>query len=135
MKGTFEGTFDVTSWSEVPSVELEGALSVTTARFAQSFSGEIEASTLADMVMTYRPDGTAAFAGLHRVVGLVAGRRGSMVLWATGEFDGAEARTAFLVVEGSGTDEWLGVAGSGDAAAGHGSTGTYRLELDLPDPR
>jgi hypothetical protein len=54
-----EGEFEVTSWSEEPAAGLEGTVKVTTARIGQRFSGGIEAETIADMVMTYRPDETA----------------------------------------------------------------------------
>ncbi len=84
------------------------------------------------MVMTYRPDGSAEFVGHHWVAGAVGGRSGSLVLRASGTYDGAVARTDFEVIEGSGTGELAGTRGSGLASAGHGSTGTYRFELDLP---
>lgn len=127
-----EGTFEVTSWSEQSATGLEGTVKVTTATIGQRFSGGIEADTVADMVMTYRPDGTAEFVGHHRVVGRVGGRSGSLVLRASGSYDGGEARTSFEVIAGSGTGDLQGVSGSGIAAAGHGGTGSYRFELELP---
>lgn len=127
-----EGAFEVTSWSEEPAPGLEGTVKVTTARIGQRFSGGIEADTAADMVMTYRPDGTAEFVGHHRLLGSVGERSGSFVLRAAGSYDGTQARTDFEVITGSGTGQLAGVAGSGTAAAGHGSTGTYRFDLDLP---
>ncbi|HLI16402.1 MAG TPA: DUF3224 domain-containing protein [Acidimicrobiales bacterium] len=127
-----EGGFEVTSWSEEPATGLEGTVRVTTARIGQRFTGGIEAETIADMVMTYRSDGTAEFVGHHRVVGSVGDRSGSFVLRATGTYDGAVARTDFEVIEGSGTGGLVGTRGSGVASAGHGSTGTYRFELEGP---
>ena len=62
-----EGVFEVTSWSEEESTGLEGTAKVTSARIGQRFSGGIEAETIADMVMTYRDDGTADFVGYQRV--------------------------------------------------------------------
>jgi len=105
---------------------------VTTARIAQRFTGGIQAETVADMVMTYRPDGTADYVGHHRVLGRLRGRSGSFVLQANGTFDGTEARTEFEVIPGSGTGELDGIAGSGSAAAGDGGTGTYSLALHIP---
>ncbi|HYA44520.1 MAG TPA: DUF3224 domain-containing protein, partial [Acidimicrobiales bacterium] len=110
-----EGGFEVTSWSEELAAGLEGTVKVTTARIGQHFSGGIEADTVADMVMTYRPDGTAEFIGHHRVLGKVGQRSGSFVLRASGSYDGAEARTNFEVIAGSGTGDLEGVAGSGSA--------------------
>lgn len=127
-----EGAFEVTSWSENPATGLEGTVKVTTTRIGQKFSGGIEADTVADMVMTHRPDGTAEFVGHHRVLGRLAGRSGSFVLRASGTYDGTEARTTFDVIPGSGTEDLAGIAGSGSGAAGHGSTGTYTFDLELP---
>jgi Protein of unknown function (DUF3224) len=127
-----EGAFEVTSWSEEPAAGLEGTVKVTTARIGQRFGGGIEAETMADMVMTYRPDGTAEFTGHQRVVGSIGSRSGSLVLHALGRYDGSQARTSFEVIAGSGTGGLAGVTGSGTAEAGHGSTGSYRFDLDLP---
>ncbi|MDA8038284.1 MAG: DUF3224 domain-containing protein [Actinomycetota bacterium] len=132
MREVIEGSFEVTSWTEEPATGLEGTVKVTTARIGQRFSGGIEAETVADMVMTYRADGTAEFLGHHRVLGKVGHRSGSFVLRATGFYDGAVASTDFEVIEGSGTGELTGISGSGAASAGHGSTGSHRFEIDLP---
>lgn len=132
MSEHLEGEFEVTSWSEEPAPGLEGTVKVTTARIGQHFTGGIEADTIADMVMTYRPDGTAEFTGHHRVSGRVEQRAGSFVLRALGSYDGSQARTDFEVIAGSGTGDLTGITGSGAAAAGHGSTGTYHFDLDLP---
>ncbi|MGH9107790.1 MAG: DUF3224 domain-containing protein [Acidimicrobiales bacterium] len=127
-----EGTFVVGSWAEEPATGLEGTVKVTTARIEQRFSGGIEAETVADMVMTYRPDGTAEFVGHQRVLGKVGARAGSLVLRAAGRYDGTEARTDFEVIAGSGTAELTGVTGSGNAVAGHGNTGRYSFEVEPP---
>lgn len=127
-----DGTFEVTSWSEEPAAGLEGTAKVSTARIGQRFTGGIEAETVADMVMTYRPDGTADFVGHHRVLGRVGRRGGSFVLRANGTYDGTEARTNFEVIPGSGTGELEGIDGTGSGAAAQGSTGAYRFRLDLP---
>lgn len=132
MHEVVEGGFEVTSWAEEPATGLDGTVKGTTARIGQRFNGGIDADTIADMVMTYRSDGTAEFVGHHRVLGKAGERRGSFVLRASGSYDGAVARTDFQVIDGSGTAELAGIRGSGSASAGHGSTGTYRIELDVP---
>ena len=126
-----DGDFELTSWDENPAQDLEGTVKVATARIAQRITGGIQAETVADMVMTYRPDGTAEYVGHHRVLRRLRGRSGSFVLRANGTFDGTEARTEFEVIPGSGTGELAGIAGS--AAAGHDSTGTYSLALHVPE--
>ena len=89
-----DGDFEVTSWDDNPAQDLEGIVKVTTAG-SPRFTGGIEAKTVAVMVMTYRPDGTAEYVGHHRVLRRLRGRSGSFVLRANGTFDGTEARTEF----------------------------------------
>ena len=125
-----EGPFEVTSWSENPADGLSGAAKVTLAHIGQRFTGGVEADTVADLVMTYRDDGTADFVGYQRVQAQLGPRSGSFVLKVDGAYDGTEARSRFDVVPGSGTGDFAAVRGSGSSAAPHGSTGTYRLDLD-----
>ena len=126
-----EGSFEVTSWSEEQASGLEETGKVSRATIGQRFDGGIEAETIADMVMTYREDGTAEFVGYHRVQGRVEDRAGSFVLQATGGYDGSAARTNFEVVRGSARGELAGLEGRGSGSAAHGSTGVYRFDFDL----
>ena len=126
-----EGSFEVTSWDENPVEGLEDTAKVTAVAIGQRFTGDIEADTAANMVMTYREDGTADFVGYHRVQGRIGDKEGSFVFHASGGFDGTQARTNFDVVDGSGRGDFADVTGSGSSAAGHGSTGTYEFTLDL----
>jgi hypothetical protein len=81
--------------------------------------------------MCYRQDGTAVFTGLQHMVGQVGGRSGSYVLLADGSYDGAEARTAWKVVDGSGTGELAGLRGTGSAVAASSPPGTFSFDYEL----
>jgi hypothetical protein len=83
------------------------------------------------MVMTYRDDGTAEFAGYQRVQGRIGDQAGTFVLRGLGQFDGKEARTNLEVVPGSATGDLTGMRGTGQSAAPLGSTGTYSLDYEL----
>src|ERR1700730_8642760 len=111
------GNFEVTSWTEEAAPELEGTSKVSIARIGQRFTGGVEAETVADMVMTYREDGSADFLGFQRVAGQIAGRHGSFVLQAIGKFESGEATTAFSVVPGSGNGDLADLRGTGTAVA------------------
>jgi len=125
-----EGSFEVTSWSEEQADGLDDTGKVSRATIGQHFDGGIEAETIADMVMTYREDGTAEFVGFHRVQGRVEDKAGSFVLQATGSYDGSDARTNFEVVGGSARGELAGLQGTGTGSAAHGSTGVYSFVFD-----
>jgi hypothetical protein len=126
-----EGTFEVTSWTEDPAGGLEDAAKVTRATIGQRFAGSVDAETVADMVMTYRDDGTADYVGFHRVVGRIGDQNGSFVLQAIGTYDGDEARATMSVVPGSGTGDLAGLRGTGSSVAPPGSSGTYTLDFEL----
>jgi hypothetical protein len=126
-----EGAFEVTSWSEHQAGGLVGTAKVATVTIGQRFTGGIEAQAISDLVMTYRDDGIAEFAGYQRVQGRIGDKAGSFVLRALGEFDGEEARTRLAVVPGSATGDLAGLPGSGLAVARRGSTGTVSLDYEL----
>src|SRR5260370_7773978 len=100
-----EGTFKLTGWEETTYEELGGDSKLTRARMDFDFSGGIEAAANSQSLMFYRADGTAVITGLQRMTGRVDGHSGSFVLQTDGTFDGSEARTGWLVISGSATDE------------------------------
>ena len=126
-----EGAFEVTAWTEDEASGLEGTAKVTVATIGQRFTGGIDAETISDLVMTYRADGTADFAGYQRVDGTMGGKSGTFVLRGLGEFDGEQARTRLEVVPGSATGDLAGLRGTGLAVAPKGSTGTFSLDYEL----
>jgi len=82
--------------------------------------------------MCYRPDQTAEFVGLQRIVGRIEGRFGSFVLLQTeGVFDGKVATGRLTVVPGSGTGELEGLRGGGEFSAPHGGEPSVSLEYDF----
>jgi hypothetical protein len=58
-------------------------------------------------------------------------REGDFVLRVEGEYDGGQARSTLTVLAGSGSGGLTGLTGSGEAVAGHGTTGTYSLRYEL----
>ena len=62
-------------------------------------------------------------------MGSLSGQTGSFVLRHTGSYDGEKATAEYEVVSGSGTDELVGLSGTGGFSAGnaeeHGMTLDY----------
>jgi len=85
-----------------------------------------------EWLMCYRPDDTAEFVGLQRIVGRIGDRSGSLVLAQTaGTFDGKEAKGELSVVPGSGTGDLSGVRGSGEFAAPVGGQPSMTLDYEV----
>jgi hypothetical protein len=125
------GSFRITSFNEDTYEDRGDGAKLTHAWGDQAFSGEIEGDGQVHWLMSYRPDGTATYVGLQRIKGSVGGRRGSFVIDASGEFDGAASRGKWSVVRGSGADGLKDIAGTGTFEAPGGPQATYELDYEL----
>jgi hypothetical protein len=125
------GSFSVKSWDESTYQELGDNAKLTKATVSFAFDGDLTAEATWDAVMCYRPDGTAVFTGMQRMAGQLAGREGSFVLQADGEFADGEARSRWQIVAGSGTGELAGLTGSGTSLATASPAGTFELDYGL----
>jgi hypothetical protein len=126
------GTFKIADWDEEPFAEIENGGKLTKAHVRQSLSGDIQGEGTVDWMMCYRPDQTAEFVGLQRIIGQLGERSGSFVLLQSdGVFDGKVARGELSVVLGSGTGELEGLRGKGEFSAPHGGEASISLEYDF----
>jgi hypothetical protein len=126
------GTFKIHGWDEQPYDEIEGGRKLTRASVKQAFAGDVEGEGAVEWLMCYRPDQTAEFVGLQRIVGRINGRPGTFVLLQTeGIFDGQVARGRLAVVPGSATGELEGLRGGGEFSAPHGGEPSVSLDYDF----
>ncbi len=129
---SMKGSFQLSSWNEDAYEERDGRR-LTRASVTQRFEGDIAGDGAAEWLMAYQPDGRARFVGFQVVDGEIAGRRGTLVLETTGEFDGRVARWDATVLPRSSTGELTDLEGAGKFEAPHGSTAFYELEVTLRD--
>jgi hypothetical protein len=125
------GSFQVTSGEEDRYNGTEGGRGLAQADVTQDFTGEIEGTGSVRWLMCYRPNATADWLGLQRIVGRVGGRSGSFVLETRGTFDGSKAAGDWSVVPGSGTGDLEGLSGRGRIEAPMGAQATYTLDYDV----
>ncbi len=92
----------------------------------KKYSGDVDGTSVTEWLMSYNSDGSAAFVGLERIRGTVAGRTGTLVLQHVGEFRDGAAKATLTVV--GGTDELGQATGGGDFLAD--PAGSVRLSLD-----
>ena len=131
MKKTANARFSIKSWDEKPYSEGEDLPKMTRASVAKTFTGDIDGEGHVEYVMMYRSDGTAAFVGLERITGRVAGRNGSFVLQRTGVFEDGQAKESYAVVTGSGTGELRSLRGEGTSSLGHAADYPFALNYEL----
>ena len=123
------GAMALTSWQENDVSAYDDGSKLTRASIGYRMTGDIEGESTSEVVMFYRPDGTASVLGLWRVTGSVQGRRGSVVFEATGGYDGTAAVSEVRTVPGSGTGDLAGATGAGTTTATR-ETIDYVLEWD-----
>lgn len=132
MSARATATFKIEGWDEKPYAQIEGGGKLTQASVKQAFSGDIEGGGAVEWLMCYRPDETADFVGLQRIVGRLGDREGSFVLAQTeGTFDGKEARGRLSVVPGSVTGDLKGLRGTGEFSAPREGEASISLEYDF----
>jgi hypothetical protein len=122
--------FAIKSWDETPVSEGPDLPKLTRATVIKVLTGDIEGDGFVEYLMIYRPDGSATFVGLERVVGRIGGKSGSFVLQRTGVFEDGQAKESYVVVPGSGTGELRGLSGDGRSGVGHGMEHPFMLTYD-----
>jgi hypothetical protein len=120
-KGRATGRFAIKAWDEQPWAEVEGAPKLTHARVTAGYTGDLEGEGSSGLLMLYDGD-DATYAGYERVVGSLDGRSGSFVLRLDGGFEQGAARTAWTVVEGTGTGDLATLRGDGGYVAKQGES-------------
>jgi hypothetical protein len=123
--------FAIKSWDEKPYSEGPDLPKLTRAAVTKTFTGEIVGEGQVEYLMMYRSDGSASYVGLERVVGQVAGKKGSFVLQRTGVFENGVAKESYFVIPRSGTGELQGLRGEGTSALGHGTEHPMTLSYEL----
>jgi len=123
--------FQVVNWDETSYHEAAGEPKLTRATVTKTFTGDLEGKSVVEYLMMYRPDGAAAFVGVERVEGKLAGREGTFVLEHRGTYEEGTARAVCRVLPGSGTGALGGLSGEGGFAA-RGTEAPFSLDYDLP---
>ena len=124
-------TFRITGWDDQPYNEIEDGPKLTRTKVTKVFEGDVEGESSLEYLMVQRPDGSAAFVGVERVVGRLGGRSGSFVLQHTGAFADGVARDNYEVVSGSGTGDLRGLRGSGSFELAHADRYPFVLDYDF----
>jgi hypothetical protein len=130
MKQTANARFAIRSWDEKPYSEGQGRPRLTRASVTKTYTGDIEGEGQVEYLMMYRPDGSATFVGLERVVGQIGGKSGTFVLQRTGVFESGQAKESYSIIPGSATAELLGLTGEGSSSVGHGMEHPFILSYE-----
>ncbi|HYK91628.1 MAG TPA: DUF3224 domain-containing protein [Acidobacteriota bacterium] len=131
MKKSVNARFVIKGWDEKPYSEGQDMPRLTRASVIKTYTGEIEGEGQVEYLMMYRPDGSATFVGLERVVGRIGAKTGTFVLQRTGVFEDGQAKESYSVIPGSATGDLHGLLGDGSSALGHGTEYPFTLTYEL----
>lgn len=123
-------TFEITSWQEEPYDEPEGGPLLSRVVVGKAFHGEVEASSVAEMLTCQTDDGQS-YVVSERFTGSVHGRSGTFVA----QYGGTTVHAARLscsghVVPGSGTGGLRGLRGTVEFREDEGGA-TFTLDYDI----
>ena len=128
---------DMTSYGEDGTSGDSRSPRLARATFYQKYGGELEAEGEAEALLCQAdPKDLSAGAGYvvsERVVGSLAGRKGSFVIQHWGVSGGGKPNhAAGHVVPGSGTGELSGLTGTAEIQVGGETEHTLGLDYDVP---
>lgn len=129
MDTTLEASFEISSWEETDLVDDDG-VRVYRADVTKIFTGDIEGTSEAWLVMSTTPTGPAAYVGLEVMTVSIGERDGTLVLKhdavATDEGQTAD----WTVVPGSGTGDLADIAGTAQIERHDDGSHTFTLTLE-----
>jgi hypothetical protein len=97
----------------------------------KTFRGELEGSSIGEMLSVGDPRSSAAYVALERVTGTLGSRSGAFALQHTGVIDRGASSLIITIVPGSGSGGLEGIAGRLTIDISGGSH-AYTLEYELP---
>jgi Protein of unknown function (DUF3224) len=121
-------TITVHSYEPVPYDEPADGPVLARIHVGESFAGDIDGTGVVEFLQASRPDGSASFVGIERVIGSVAGRSGSFLLQDAGTVEGEVVSGDWFVVPGSGTGDLAGLRGTGGFRAQLGQGAAVHLD-------
>jgi hypothetical protein len=123
-------TFTTDSWEETTYDELTVGPKLSRAIVRKTFTGELASESQTELPLSQGTEGEAGYVAVERMAVRVGDRAGGFVLPHLATRGGAEPRTMWLVMPGSGTGELSGLHGTG--VYGHDERGaTFVLDYEI----
>jgi hypothetical protein len=127
-KSAAKGRTEVTVYKAVAYDEPKEGPKLNEVQLTETFTGDVEGEGRARVLQAQWVDGSARYTTIERVVGALAGRKGSFLLEVHGTVQGKHNKGAWFVIAGSGTGELRGLRGDGGFEAELGKHGAWTLD-------
>ncbi len=131
-----KASYKIAGWDEKTFSEPDAsgpghAGKLTKASVKKTYSGDLEGEGVLEYLMSYKGDGSAEYVGYERVTGKLKGAPGTLVFRHTGTYANDRMAQATVILEGSGTGEWIGISGKMELVAGHDKDYPFLLEYEM----
>ncbi len=123
-------SYEITGWDEEVIFDLEGAKLVRT-KVGKTFSGDLEGTSDADLLMAHSAGGTAAYCGFELVTATLGGRSGTFLVQHSASGTTSGGTGSWPIVPGSGTGELVGLSGTTEFIRHEDGTHTFTVDYDL----
>ena len=122
--------FTITGW-EPTTIEDRDGVSLTRTKVTKTFTGDLEGSSVAELLMAGAPNDSAAYVGFERIEGRLNGHAGSFILHHNAVSAHGEQSATWTIMTNSGTGGLQGICGAAqiviDADGGHTLVLDYNL--------
>ncbi|MEN0067843.1 MAG: DUF3224 domain-containing protein [Myxococcota bacterium] len=126
-------SFKIDRWEETDKRDAPGARFVSTV-VDKTFEGDLEGQSAACLTMAHGPSDLRAYCGYEHITGVLFGRKGGFILLHDAIAGPDQAPQAhWRILEGSGTGEWTGIAGSATITPREGQDHAFDLEFTWPE--
>ena len=125
------GQTEVTIYEPATYDEPKDGPTLAEVQLVETFTGDIEGEGTARVLQAKWSDGAARYCTIERIVGVLAGRKGTFLLQVEGTVHGKRNKGAWFVIAGSGTGDLHGLRGEGGFEAEHGKHGSWTLDYWL----
>lgn len=132
MSTTLEAGFEITGWEETDLVD--GEVRVYRTDVTKTFSGDLEGTSEAWLVMNTTPSGPAAYVGLEVLEVSIGELRGTFVLKHDALTTDEGPQADWTVVPGSGTGDLAGITGTADIERHDDGSHTLTLTVEGISP-
>jgi hypothetical protein len=127
-KTAAKGRTEVTVYRPVAYDEPKEGPKLNEVQLTEIFRGDVEGEGKARVLQAQWSDGAVRYCTIERVVGALAGRKGTFLLEVQGNVQGTHNKGAWSVIAGSGTGDLQGLRGDGGFEAELGKHGAWTLD-------
>jgi hypothetical protein len=125
--------FTISGW-EPTTIDDRDGVSLTRTKVTKTFTGDLEGSSVAELLMAGAPNDSAAYVGFERIECKLSGRSGSFILRHNAVSVRGSQSATWTIMANSGTGELQGISGAAqiviDADGGHTLVLDYELATD-----